>query len=170
MQKIPETQNSRRGLLINSKMQLLGAEDSIYAIGDCTFYPGLFPTAQVAHQEGEYLARVFKKLHKVDQFEYMASKNNQTKENIKDLTSKINNLKAQIEDFQYNHHGALAYIGSEQAIADLAVGEAKYRLAGSFTFLFWKYAYLAMCMSFKNRILVAMDWTKAYFLGRDTSA
>ena len=43
MNKLKE-QDSKRGLLINDKLQLLGAEDSIWAIGDCTFYPGLFPT------------------------------------------------------------------------------------------------------------------------------
>lgn len=162
-----EAQTSPRGLLINEKLQVLGAEDSIYGIGDCTFYPGLFPTAQVAHQEGEYLAHHFTELYEIDQLQWKLQKNGEpisgkTLDDIKSMHEKLPN-------FEYNHKGALAYIGSDKAIADLAVGEAKYRLAGSFTFFFWKYAYLAMCLSFKNRILVAMDWCKVYFLGRDSS-
>lgn len=165
MEKL-DVQNSRRGLLIDEKLRLLGAENSIYAVGDCTFYPGLFPTAQVAHQEGEYLAKVFKKLHKIDQVKWEQANNNT---NDPKLQSKLERLESQIQPFHYEHMGALAYIGSEKAIADLAVGESKYRSAGSFTFWFWKSAYLSMCMSFRNRVLIAMDWTKVYFLGRDSS-
>ncbi|AET40450.1 uncharacterized protein Ecym_6047 [Eremothecium cymbalariae DBVPG len=163
-----EEQNSRRGLLINDKLQLLGAKDSIYAIGDCTFYPGLFPTAQVAHQQGEYLARVFKKQYKIDQIAWQAENCKSVEEKAK-WCSKKDKLKTLVEPFKYNHQGALAYIGSDKAIADLAIGESKYRLAGSWTFLFWKSSYLVMCLSFRNRILVALDWLKVSFLGRDSS-
>ncbi|SCU89966.1 LADA_0F00870g1_1 [Lachancea dasiensis] len=163
-----ETQNSRRGLLINDKLQLLGAEDSIWAVGDCTFYPGLFPTAQVAHQEGEYLATVLKKQHKIDQHKWNMLQNPNAAENLK-LQSKIDKLQSNIKAFKYSHQGTLAYIGSEKAIADLAVGESKYQSAGSVTFLFWKSAYLAMCLSFRNRVLVALDWCKVSFFGRDSS-
>ncbi|SCU78566.1 LAFA_0A07228g1_1 [Lachancea sp. 'fantastica'] len=161
-----EKQDSRRGLLINDKLQLLGAEDSIWAIGDCTFYPGLFPTAQVAHQEGDYLASVLKKQYKVDQHKWQLSQNpaEATKHQ-----AKVDRLQSHIEPFKYSHQGALAYIGSEQAIADLAIGESMYQSAGSFTFLFWKSAYLNMCLSFRNRVLVAFDWCKVSFFGRDSS-
>lgn len=167
MQKLPE-QNSRRGLLINDKLQLLGAEDSIFAIGDCTFYPGLFPTAQVAHQEAEYLATTLKTQYKIDQLKWQIANTSNATETSK-LHSKLDRLSKQIQPFKYVHQGTLAYIGSEQAIADLPFGDSKYRMAGSFTFLFWKSAYLAMCLSFRNRILVCMDWAKVYFLGRDSS-
>lgn len=163
-----EQQNSRRGLLINDKMQLLGAEDSIWAIGDCTFFPGLFPTAQVAHQEAEYLTETLKQQYKIDQLKWEISKTTNATETSK-LHSKLDRIVKQQKPFKYNHQGTLAYIGSEQAIADVAVGESKYQMAGSFTFLFWKSAYLGMCLSFRNRILVAMDWAKVYFLGRDSS-
>lgn len=164
-----EQQNSRRGLLINDKLQLLGAEDSIWAIGDCTFYPGLFPTAQVAHQEAEYLADILKIQQKIDKLKWQLSNTSNASDNAK-LHAKLDRIEKQkLKSFEYNHQGTLAYIGSEQAIADLAVGESKYRMAGSFTFLFWRSAYLAMCLSFRNRILVALDWAKVYVLGRDSS-
>ncbi|SCW00920.1 LAFE_0D01068g1_1 [Lachancea fermentati] len=163
-----ESQNSRRGLLINDKLQLLGAEDSVWAVGDCTFYPGLFPTAQVAHQEGEYLASVLRKQYKIDQLKWQMVQNSNASETAK-VKAKVDKLQGQIKPFKYNHQGALAYIGSEKAIADLAIGESKYQLAGSWTFLFWKSAYLGMCLSFRNRILVALDWAKVSFFGRDSS-
>ncbi|CCD26474.1 NADH-ubiquinone reductase (H(+)-translocating) NDE1 NDAI_0H03010 [Naumovozyma dairenensis CBS 421] len=173
MTSLPEQQNSRRGLLINDKLQLLGAEGSIYAIGDCTFHPGLFPTAQVAHQEAVYLADVFTKLNKIDQLNWKVQGEKQhemtSKNDIKPLTKNVQKLPSTIEDFKYNHLGALAYIGSEKAIADLSLGSSKYYSTGSFTFLFYKSAYLAMCLSFRNRILVALDWLKVSLLGRDSS-
>lgn len=162
-----EQQNSRRGLLIDDKLQLLGAEGSIFAIGDCTFYPGLFPTAQVAHQEGEYLAKAFKKIHKIDHLKWEMSQAAEAEK--QSLAIRLDKLQNDIEHFKYNHMGALAYIGKEKAIADVSFGDSQYKWAGSFTFLFWKSAYLAMCLSFRNRVLVAMDWCKVYFLGRDSS-
>lgn len=164
MEKI-EKQDSRRGLLINEKLQLLGHEDSVFAIGDCTFHAGLFPTAEVAHQEGEYLADTFKRIYKVDQAKWEASQN-PDKENLK---AKITKLESSIDDFKYVHRGALAYLGREKAIADLSIGGSKYTSSGSFTFLFWRFAYLSMCISFRNRYLIAMDWVKMNILGRNSS-
>ena len=84
MAKIPEAQNSRRGLLVDEHLRLLGA-DGIFALGDCTgpstsvpsFSSGTdqrrigaatnyAPTAQAASQQGKYLARVFQQLAKKD--------------------------------------------------------------------------------------------------------
>lgn len=157
-----EEQDSRRGLLIDNKLQLLGAKGSIFAIGDCTFHPGLFPTAQVAHQEGEYLAQYFKKAYKIDQLNWKMTHAKDDSE-VARLKNQIVKTQSQIEDFKYNHKGALAYIGSDKAIADLAVGEAKYRLAGSFTFLFWKSAYLAMCLSLETEFLLLWIGLKFIF-------
>jgi len=37
------------------------------------------------------------------------------------------------------------------------------------TFLFWRSAYLSMCFSTRNRVLVCLDWVKAKMFGRDVS-
>ncbi|CCK70467.1 NADH-ubiquinone reductase (H(+)-translocating) NDE1 KNAG_0E02050 [Huiozyma naganishii CBS 8797] len=171
MNKLPE-QNSRRGLLINDKLQLLGAESSVFAIGDCTFFPGLFPTAQVAHQEGKYLSTVFNKLHKIDQLEWRVQQQktqNASTEIINKLQGNIKKLNDLIVPFKYHHMGSLAYVGKDKAIADIPIGGSNITSAGSFTFLFWKSAYLAMFESFRNRLLVALDWTKVFITGRDSS-
>ena len=34
---------------------------------------------------------------------------------------------------------------------------------------FWKSAYVNMCFSTRNRLLVLVDWVKSYVFGRDVS-
>ncbi|CCF58888.1 hypothetical protein KAFR_0F02920 [Kazachstania africana CBS 2517] len=163
-------QTEKRGLLINEKLQLLGAEDSIFALGDCTFHKGLFPTAQVAHQEGEYLARMFKELSKIDQLKWELNEAVGNPKVIKKLNFKITRLNAQIKDFHYRHMGTLAYIGADKAVVDVQLRNKRYSLQGSpFAFWFWRSAYLSMCISIRTRILVTLDWIKIFFLGRDSS-
>lgn len=60
MGKLSATQTQRRGLLVDDYLNMLGA-DGVYAVGDCkaTQYA---PTAQVASQQGIYLAQMFGKL------------------------------------------------------------------------------------------------------------
>ncbi|SMN18811.1 similar to Saccharomyces cerevisiae YDL085W NDE2 Mitochondrial external NADH dehydrogenase, catalyzes the oxidation of cytosolic NADH [Maudiozyma saulgeensis] len=169
-QILPEIQTDRRGLLINEKLQLLGAESSIYAIGDCTFHGGLAPTAQVAHQEGLYLANIFKQLHKLDQLDWKSQLPSTTEKQLTDIKKKqdhiINN---KMPNFEYNYKGTLAYIGSERAIAELKIAGKDYQLRGSpFAFLFWKIVYLSMCVSIRNTLMVSMDWFKFYFFGRNS--
>lgn len=164
MNDLKEEQTSPRGLLINDRLQMLGAEDSVFAIGDCTFHPGLFPTAQVAHQEGGYLAEQFKLLHQLDQCKW--EMNTANTDNTKELNKLENKLN---EPFKYIHRGTLSYIGAERAIVELTIGDNKFKMHGPFAFWFWKTVYLSMCLSFKNRALVAFDWCKTYFFGRDSS-
>lgn len=164
MKQLPE-QTERRGLLINDKLQLLGSEDSIYALGDCTFHKGCAPTAQVAHQEGQYLAKVLNIRHEIDQVNYILQSTTD-QANIKRLNKKLNHLSSKIKDFSYVHMGTMAYIGSDKAIVDLP----NYKLSGgTFVFWIWRSAYLSMCISLRNRIMVTVDWIKLYFLGRNSS-
>ncbi|XBW35102.1 hypothetical protein QEN19_000664 [Hanseniaspora menglaensis] len=152
MSKLPETQTNRRGLQINKKLELLGAEGSIYALGDCTFHPGFLPTAQVAHQEGEYLAEVFKVKAEIDN----------TKEQ-----SKIERLQSHIQDFKYDHQGALCYIGDEAAINDVRYGSFKWNFMGhGISFKVWQSAYLVMAISARTKFLIAYDWIKVHLVGR----
>ena len=61
IETIPE-QTNRRGFLVNGKLKLNGSLN-IFALGDCTItkYPA---TAQVAFQQGCFLAKYFGKLQK----------------------------------------------------------------------------------------------------------
>ena len=81
------------GRIVTGKSFLVLGTDNVYAMGDCSSVEGevLAPTAQVAQQEGEYVAR------------------------------RLNRIARGLEpeDFAYHHRGMLAYIGSNRAIADL---------------------------------------------------
>ncbi|CAX42856.1 mitochondrial external NADH-ubiquinone oxidoreductase precursor, putative [Candida dubliniensis CD36] len=165
--KVDEQKNARRGLLVDERLKVDGT-DNIFALGDCTFtkYP---PTAQVAFQEGEYLANYFDKLHAVESLKYTIA-NPTPKDNVEKLSRKLARLEKNLPHFIYNYQGSLAYIGSEKAVADLVWGDwSNISSGGSFTFLFWRSAYIYMCLSVKNQVLVVLDWAKVYFFGRDCS-
>lgn len=124
MAKFPEVQQNKRGISIDDYMLMKGSKGDIYAIGDCTA-SAYAPTAQVASQQGAYLARVFRQLAKRDQLEAklaeVKTKPDQsvTEEDLKKLEKQLEKTK-KIRPFHYSHQGSLAYIGSERAIADLS--------------------------------------------------
>ncbi|GMM36521.1 NADH-ubiquinone reductase (H(+)-translocating) [Saccharomycopsis crataegensis] len=165
--KIPEQANARRGLLLDDYLKVQGSDD-IYALGDCTFTK-YAPTAQVAHQEGVYLAELFHNLAKVDELKFELSKSVLDTEKTNKLNRKLTRA-SKLEPFKYVHFGALAYIGSEKAIADLTWKDWQtFQSGGLFTYIFWKTAYVSMCLSVRNKVLVCVDWSKTAIFGRDTS-
>lgn len=89
---------------------MLGAP-SIFAIGDCTS-TSYAPTAQVASQQGAYLARMFKLIAKQDVLEEkMAEAKNadeiaETGKVAESLKKQIDRIK--LKPFQYSHQGSLA--------------------------------------------------------------
>lgn len=98
-------------------LRLAGSDGTIFALGDCTSSQ-YAPTAQVASQQGVYLARLFKQFAKRDALleQISAAKQEGTSiESLEKQLSKAENLRP----FHYSHQGSLAYIGSEKAIADL---------------------------------------------------
>lgn len=167
MSKIDEQKNAKRGLLVDEYLKVDGTSN-IFALGDCTFtkYP---PTAQVAFQEGEYLAKYFEKLHQVESLQYQIE-HPTPKQNVDTLGKKLARAEKNLPKFQYNYQGSLAYIGSEKAVADLVWGDwSNITSGGNFTFLFWRSAYIYMCLSVKNQCLVILDWMKVALFGRDCS-
>lgn len=165
--KIEDQKNARKGLLVDEKL-LVDGSNNIYALGDCTFTK-FAPTAQVAFQEGIYLGKHFEKLHELDILHHQIQ-NPATNDNIERLKKKYNKLQEKLPIFKYNHQGSLAYIGSERAVADLVWGDwSNVTTGGTITFLFWRSAYIYMCLSVKNQILVCLDWVKVSLFGRDCS-
>jgi len=101
--------------------------DGIYALGDCTA-TSYAPTAQVASQQGAYLARMFNLVGKGDHLrrdlKALEQKKPETEEEKQALAAQIAELqkqlsKVKLRPFDYSHQGSLAYIGSDKAIADL---------------------------------------------------
>ncbi|GAA6045815.1 External NADH-ubiquinone oxidoreductase 1, mitochondrial [Rhodotorula toruloides] len=169
MNRLSSTQNSRRGLLVDEHLRLLGS-DGIFALGDCTA-TNYAPTAQVASQQGRYLARVFSKLHKKELLLKELEQAKQVGAEPAKLDSLANAVirASNIAPFHYSHQGSLAYIGSDKAIADLPVFQGNLAAAGLATYYFWRSAYISQLFSLRNRLLVGTDWLKTKVLGRDVS-
>ncbi|OJJ49820.1 hypothetical protein ASPZODRAFT_128351 [Penicilliopsis zonata CBS 506.65] len=179
MNQLPAQKTSRRGLAVNEYLVVNGTEN-VWAVGDCAV-TNYAPTAQVAGQEGAFLARLFntmaktdtieKELHKLSSAQAAAKtddERNAVFDEIRELQKQLRRTK-QIGPFQYSHQGSLAYIGKERAVADISWLSGNIASGGTMTYLFWRSAYLSMCFSSRNRVLVAVDWIKARLFGRDVS-
>ncbi|KAF9451548.1 FAD/NAD(P)-binding domain-containing protein [Macrolepiota fuliginosa MF-IS2] len=179
MAKLPSDQTNRRGIAVDNFLRMKGAEDSIFAIGDCTA-TSYAPTAQVASQQGAYLARQLHHMAKRDQLEQKLEKletlaatvidEEEKKQALQDTDLTRKQLaKIKLRPFEYSHQGSLAYIGSEKAIADLPFMNGNVATGGVATYLFWRSAYLSTLFSLRNRTLVATDWLKVKLFGRDVA-
>ncbi|KAF8249666.1 FAD/NAD(P)-binding domain-containing protein [Wilcoxina mikolae CBS 423.85] len=179
MGQIPAQKNSRRGLAVNEYLVVDGT-DGIWALGDCsaTKYA---PTAQVASQQGAFLARLFNNMAKTQTLETelqhleeikATAKTPEDQESIeREVAKKTKTIRKvkQLSPFEYTHQGSLAYIGMERAVADISWWNGNFASGGAWTYLFWRSAYLSMCFSTRNRVLVALDWLKVKVFGRDVS-
>ncbi|KZT39187.1 NADH dehydrogenase [Sistotremastrum suecicum HHB10207 ss-3] len=186
MSYFPSTQTNRRGLSVDNHLRLLvpstspdpTGSSSIFALGDCTA-SSYAPTAQVASQQGAYLARLFGQMAKrekaLSRLSELAKadvadpvKDEERKKEIDVIEKQLARAEQQ-RPFHYSHQGSLAYIGSEKAIADLPFGSGNLATGGVATYLFWRSAYLSTLFSLRNRTLVASDWLKTKIFGRDVS-
>ncbi|KAJ2004609.1 NADH:ubiquinone oxidoreductase [Coemansia thaxteri] len=150
-----EVQTNGRGLLVDEYLRVKGARD-IWALGDCAL-SGYAPLAQVASQQGKWLAR------RLNSVAAQAARENK---NDADMFALI---EEKSRPFKYSSQGSLAYIGSEKAIADLPFFNRNITAGGVATFWFWKSAYLNELFSLRNSTLVVSDWVKRFFFGRDIS-
>jgi NADH:ubiquinone reductase (non-electrogenic) len=162
MTQIPAQKNARRGLEVNEYLVVNGTEN-IWAVGDCAV-ANYAPTAQVAAQEGAFLARLFNTMAKTDAIEedlrLLSQKQSTAKADDRtQIFAEINELQKQLRrtkqvgPFQYSHQGSLAYIGAEKAVADVSWFSGNIASGGTMTYLFWKSAYLSMCFSSEWKIL-----------------
>lgn len=174
---IPEQASARRGLLVDEYLQVLGT-DEVWAIGDCTS-SHYAPTAQVAAQQGSYVGRLLNQIaERDDTLDKVTMLKEQLDSGSADPNVVSNELRhwerrlekaSSLKQFQYSHQGSLAYVGSEKAVADLSFWGNAFASGGTWTFMFWRSAYLSMCFSLRNRLLVMLDWTKVRIFGRDVS-
>jgi len=157
MSQIPAQKESRRGLLVNEFLVVKGAEN-VWAIGDCAI-ANYAPTAQVASQEGAFLARLFNQMAQTqtieEELQALSAKQevapskeerNAVFGEITTLQKRLRRVK-QMGPFQYSHQGSLAYIGSDRAVADISWLAGNFASGGTMTYLFWRSAYISMCFS-----------------------
>jgi len=153
-------------VLVDRHLRVLSQQD-IFAVGDCAEIAdkSLPPTAQVALQQGKYVARTLNELltHPVDEWD-----------------ERFHNIGS---NFSYAQRGMMAYVGGWRGIvsigndpADTHISEFRKKvrnrlrmLTGLKAWLFWRSAYFTMLVSWPNKILVPMYWFKAWIFGRDFS-
>ncbi|EPY50570.1 NADH dehydrogenase [Schizosaccharomyces cryophilus OY26] len=170
MSSIPEQSGARRGLIIDEFFRVKGMPD-VYAIGDCAF-SGLPATAQVAHQQGDWLAANLNRSGKATalkhRLEVMEKQLGEKKAEKEFSVMKQELANTQLKPFQYKHQGALAYVGHDKAIADLNVPYLNKVLSlhGTWGNTFWRLAYLNELVSGRSQFLVLFDWLKARLFGR----
>ncbi|EEY22232.1 external NADH-ubiquinone oxidoreductase [Verticillium alfalfae VaMs.102] len=112
-------------------------------------------TAQRAHQQGQYLAHKFNKMARTAD----ALRQNEIQDG--DIDTVV------YRAFEYHHLGSLAYIGNS-AVFDLGQG---WNITGGLWAVYaWRSVYFAQSVSFRTRMLLAMDWAKRGLFGRDLVA
>lgn len=151
-----ENHPNPRGLNIDDHLRVKGA-DGIFAIGDASAST-FAPTAQVASQQGYYLARLMNRISE-ELHEDAIKRKQGIPSNLAE--SKLNDS----NKFDYKHWGSLAYVGDNRAIADLT----SYKSSGLITFVFWRSVYVSKLLSTRNRLYVLNDWIRAALFGRDIS-
>ncbi|KAH9261319.1 hypothetical protein BASA82_001044 [Batrachochytrium salamandrivorans] len=104
-------------------------------------------TAQVASQQGRYLAKKLNTLSKYDQADWYEKED-------------------RMKPFVYRHLGSFSYVGHESTVFDSGTG---WTTGGFGAWFLWRSAYLSRQVSLRTRVLLAWDWTKTFVFGRDIS-
>jgi NADH dehydrogenase FAD-containing subunit len=172
-------QNVARGrIAIDPWCRVLGTEGKILALGDCSCITrGQLPaTAQVASQQGEYLASL---LNKKYNFSPASTEEGIFPPPTKDpdhqpsISEAIAGFASQADDyakpFQFLNLGILAYTGGGSALAQVSVtpNDCNIKGKGKLGNAVWRSVYLTKQVSWRNRMLVLNDWAKRQLFGRD---
>ncbi|XP_041026152.1 external alternative NAD(P)H-ubiquinone oxidoreductase B2, mitochondrial [Juglans microcarpa x Juglans regia] len=110
-------------------------------------------TAQVAAQQGTYLANCFNRMEECEKYPEGPLRFRGTGRH-------------RFHPFRYKHLGQFAPLGGEQTAAQLpgdwvSIGQSSQWL--------WYSVYASKQVSWRNRILVVTDWTRRFIFGRDSS-
>lgn len=179
---VPLIQNSpfpknKRGRILVDQFYRPKEFDNVSCIGDCAAFETspLPQTAQVASQQGKYVAKFLNEKAKVRE----ANKNigeHELEERTKKQVGPFKFIfKGQVTFFflillfltysKYFLNKKLAYIGSKNALVDIPW----YHSNGLFAWLLWRAAYITNLVSLRNKIIILFFWAKTYFFGRDIS-
>ncbi|KAI4296616.1 hypothetical protein L6164_036562 [Bauhinia variegata] len=110
-------------------------------------------TAQVASQQGTYLAKCFNRME-------------ETEKNPEGPLRFRGEGRHRFKPFRYKHFGQFAPLGGEQTAAQLpgdwvSIGHSSQWL--------WYSVYASKQVSWRTRALVVSDWTRRFIFGRDSS-
>ena len=176
-----DAQSTARGrIAVDNWLRVLGSDGSIISLGDAScIVDGQLPaTAQVASQQGEYLGRLLSQNYDftpgVDSTTNILLPPKPDPKREKRFSEKISSFAIQSDEFaapfQFLNLGILAYTGGGSALAQLQLlpsGDKTVKGSGKIGFGLWRSVYLSKQVSWRNRILVFVDWTKSQLFGRD---
>lgn len=176
-----DAQTTARGrIAVDNWLRVLGSDGSILSLGDAScIVDGQLPaTAQVASQQGEYLGRLLSKNYDftpgVDSTTNILLPPKPDHKREKNLSEQISSFAIQSDEFaapfQFLNLGILAYTGGGSALAQVQLlpsGDKTVKGSGKIGFGLWRSVYLSKQVSWRNRILVFVDWTKSQLFGRD---
>ena len=180
------TQTAARGrIAVDPWLRALGGNGEIFALGDnacgsCNTQNRQLPaTAQVAGQQAEHLARLFSSGFDMDAKSDKDVLLPPTRKVLADmqLWERIASMslgdKEIAAPFQFLDMGILAYTGGGSALAQVQICDkdkvSPAKLKGKLGFGVWQSVYLMKQPSWKNRILLTLDWAKSKMFGRDIS-
>ena len=169
---------ARGRLAIDPWLRAIGGDGDILSFGDCScITQGQLPaTAQVASQQGEYLAQLFNKKYNMspqltEEGIFPPPKvEDGTVTTISDAISSFSTGTSEYaRPFQFLNLGILAYTGGGSALAQVEVVPEKNPLKGKGKIgnAIWRSVYLSKQVSWRNRLLVLNDWTRRRLFGRD---
>jgi NADH dehydrogenase FAD-containing subunit len=146
---------------------------SIFSMGDCASLLGnadgaLPQTAQVAAQQGAYVARLLNRGYDLSKPGGPELDKSVFTEDPLRATSLFFRGIASAPGFTFLNLGLLAYVGSSEAVAQVELG-VDVRASGRPAFLLWRSVYLVKQVSTRTRFLVLFDWIKSRVFGRDIS-
>jgi NADH dehydrogenase FAD-containing subunit len=82
------------------------------------------------------------------------------------LGKRLNRGDLPSKSFGYRNLGIMAYLGGSKALFQSG---GEHGLKGKLAFWFWRGAYLSMALSWRNRILMCVQWALVKLFGRDIS-
>lgn len=132
-------------------------------------------TAQVAAQQGAYIARMLNRDYDLSATPpALAPPKPVVADAVTEFWNKAANVWVRLRGlerapkFSFLNLGILAAIGGGEALAQVELGDSQlFQGAGSAGFLLWRSVYIVKQVAVRNRILVAFDWAKTALFGRD---
>jgi len=188
---MPSSMSERGRIPVDRWQRVLGAAPgSLLAIGDASGTVGedtsyLPQTAQVAAQQGAYVARLLNRRYSLRRGDSSLLDEDLPEDTSNELfLPPPKSFEAEEDDFikfklrghviakpfQFLNLGQLAYTGGGEALSQVELGNKKlFSQAGSVGFLLWRSVYVVKQVSTKSRILVIFDWCKTKIFGRDVT-
>lgn len=173
-----EQSYGRGRIVVDSWLRAFGSNGRVLAFGDCSCMIGnaLPATAQVAAQQGEYLASLMNRKFDLSPpvregvFLPPVRDPTETQASLSDaIASLATNSIEYAKPFQFLNLGILAYTGGSTALAQVTPvpNGASIKSTGEIGNFLWRSVYLSKQVSWRNRILVVNDWVKRTLFGRD---